>query len=398
MICPKCGGEVGSGAKFCEGCGSKLDVPKEEVSGPPKSLPGKFHRLFLVVLMMWTALMAGLVMASSVTVGNPQAHPGAVLGWTLGAGIAGIVWGIGAGILAVLAIATKPSPSVRWPLSTTLGSVAVTVVVFLWSISAGFHATVPGQTATEPSGSGITAQPADGWRVSRTVSAMDGSKTITLTLDSENEIQAWLGQKKPSLLIRCKEGKAEVYINMGTAASVETAEDTHTVRLRFDQSGPVTQHWSESTEQEALFSPEAKELTTQLVTANALAFEFTPFQSNPAVAKFNLKGLTSHIDEVEQVCGRAGPLLRGTVRRAKAPETAADAALRAKISEYVHLCDPAGPFGGFSDPKWCWTWTHPDGTGTEKAADTRDQALNDAFEWAKSDPAFRAEISTGRRQ
>lgn len=301
MFCPKCGVEMGPKTKFCASCGASLDTSREGVNRPAHSRPGRFHRFTLVALMMWTSLVAGLVVASSLIVGNPQANPGAVLGWTLGAGVMIVAWACGAIVLGILAIATKPSPSVPWPRSTKWLSAGLAGLVFVWPVSSARQVFSPGQSPSiSPTRSPRVA--GDGWQVERTTSPMDGSKTITLTLPSENQVQAWLEQETPTLVIRCQERKTEVYIVTGTAASVEYGTGTHTVRLRFDRANPVTEHWSASTDDKGLFAPSGRQLAGHLAKTDTLTFEFTPFDESPAVARFNLKGIAEHIGEVGQAC------------------------------------------------------------------------------------------------
>jgi hypothetical protein len=132
---------------------------------------------------------------------------------------------------------------------------------------------------------------------------MDGSKTVILSSDAENEINVWLGAKRPTLIVRCQEGKTEAYVVTGSAANVESETDSHTVRLRFDDRNPVTQHWSESTDHEALFAPSGKLLAKQILKAKTLVFQFTPFNASPATAKFNVSGLDHHIGLVATACG-----------------------------------------------------------------------------------------------
>jgi hypothetical protein len=149
----------------------------------------------------------------------------------------------------------------------------------------------------------------DGWNVSHDHSPMDDSKTAVLSLDSDDVIEGPLGQSKPTLIIRCQEGKTEVYIHTGMAASVEEDSEgelihSHAVKTRLDQNDAATEHWGESTAHDALFSPgDGIEFAKQLAEARTLIFEFTPFDSNPVVAHFNLQGLNTHLSEVADACG-----------------------------------------------------------------------------------------------
>jgi type VI secretion system protein VasI len=149
----------------------------------------------------------------------------------------------------------------------------------------------------------------DRWNVSDDHSPMDDSKTVVLSLDSDDKIDGPLGPKQPTLIIRCQEGKTEVYAHTGMAASVEEDFEggpiyTHTVKIRLDQGDAVTEHWGESTAHDALFSEsDGIEFAKQLAGAQTLIFQFTPFDANPAVAHFDVQGLDAHLTKVADACG-----------------------------------------------------------------------------------------------
>jgi type VI secretion system protein VasI len=138
---------------------------------------------------------------------------------------------------------------------------------------------------------------------------MDDSKTITLSLDSGNVIQGPVGPSRPTLVIRCKENKTDVYVVTGMAASVEDdnlsdiSPNHHTVRLRLDQASPQTAYWYGSNDDKALFAGDGEELAKELAESQTLTFEFTPFDANTAVARFDLTGLSARLPKVADACG-----------------------------------------------------------------------------------------------
>jgi len=188
-----------------------------------------------------------------------------------------------------------------------------------------------GRIISNPSRNGdstVAASPADQsspdkWQVTETHSPMDDSKTVVLALDSDAVIQGPIGSDKPTLIVRCKEGKTQVYVATGMAASVEQDFDggpspDHTVRIRLDQSSALTDHWSESTDHKALFASEiiydqhggiadvsggAAAFATQLANASTFTFQFTPFDGNPQTARFDIRGLRDHLNKVADACG-----------------------------------------------------------------------------------------------
>lgn len=162
----------------------------------------------------------------------------------------------------------------------------------------------------------------DKWRVTESRSPMDDSKTVVLTLDSDDVFQGPVGSSKPTLVVRCKEGKTEVYVETGMAASIEQdldggPEQSHAVRIRLDDSSPTSEDWLESNDHKALFASDlildpkgdiasytggAAEFAKQLAGAGKLTFEFTPFDGNPQTARFNLLGLRDHLNQAADAC------------------------------------------------------------------------------------------------
>lgn len=159
------------------------------------------------------------------------------------------------------------------------------------------------QKATQQTSGQPTNSTTGAWESSEGVSAMDGSKTVTLSLAAENEIRFWLGSSRPHLVVRCREKKTDVYVVTGTAADVENSEDTHTVRIRLDQSKAFTEHWDESTDHQALFSSGAVGLARRISKSHTMLFEFTPFNASPATAEFTVNGLNKLLPSVADACG-----------------------------------------------------------------------------------------------
>jgi hypothetical protein len=75
------------------------------------------------------------------------------------------------------------------------------------------------------------------------------------------------------------------------------SEDHH-VRLRFDENPPLTDRWVESTNHGGLFASDGISAAKQIAGAQKLAFEFTPFDANPATIQFDLNGLASNLQKV----------------------------------------------------------------------------------------------------
>jgi len=92
----------------------------------------------------------------------------------------------------------------------------------------------------------------------------------------------------------------------------------HTVGIRLDDQSARHETWSESTDHKALFavgdiystqniveypSGPIVPLAKEIAKAKRLTFQFTPFDGSPQAAKFDLRGIETHIAKVAEACG-----------------------------------------------------------------------------------------------
>ncbi len=144
-----------------------------------------------------------------------------------------------------------------------------------------------------------------GWEVRERTSPMDDTKTLTLSVDANEEVDGWPSQRvRPTLLVRCKERSTDVYVSIGVSVqSAYGAIDASDVRVRLDSARVEEQRWDESTDNQALFAPNAIRFARRLVKAQKLTFQFTPFNSSPAIVTFDLAGADTLIPKVATLCG-----------------------------------------------------------------------------------------------
>ena len=141
------------------------------------------------------------------------------------------------------------------------------------------------------------------WRVTAGKSEMDDSPDVTAMLDASDMIEGWLKTFRPSLVLRCSEAKTFLYVVTGMSAQPEYGKfEMAGVRYRIDQAGAVSDDWHESTDSKALFAPEPISLARRLAKAKQLIFEFTPYNSSPVTAHFELQGASSAVGRVSKTC------------------------------------------------------------------------------------------------
>jgi hypothetical protein len=157
----------------------------------------------------------------------------------------------------------------------------------------------------------------DGWSEQTTQNEMDGSRVITLSLPARNEIKVVIAEiaMRPTLVIRCRGRRTEVYIHTTLPSRFELDDFriVAPVRLRLDDARAHSATWTQSANLEALFAPNPIALAKQLLRANALHFEFSPFggtrtptqvdANGRVIAEFDLRGLADHVGKLASACG-----------------------------------------------------------------------------------------------
>lgn len=141
------------------------------------------------------------------------------------------------------------------------------------------------------------------WKIERTVSKMDDSKTIVASVIADSDIRAWLGKVyRPVFVLRCMEGKQSAYFVVGTASAVESDPYYVTIKVRMDQQEAQEIRATESTDKEALFLIEPKRFFSELKDKSKLLLGFTPFNSSPVLASFDIRGVEPVVEEIKKEC------------------------------------------------------------------------------------------------
>ncbi len=181
-----------------------------------------------------------------------------------------------------------------------IGFLAVVAVVIIMVVAR----TGAKSVTTSTSGGHPETAPAT-WTVDEKVNAMDETKKTVLSLRSQDEVEGYIGRHAAFLIIKCEKGKSEAYVSVGTQIQHEYGSERYGVRVKFDDSNAVKQHWDASTDGTALFSPSPGELVRELEGAKVFLFEFTPFQKTPTIVTFNVSGLSEKLTPISDACGLA---------------------------------------------------------------------------------------------
>ncbi len=157
-----------------------------------------------------------------------------------------------------------------------------------------------------PAAANVQIDEAPTWVVPRRVGyARDGSRMLTLQVAALRDIQVSRQPVRPVLAVRCLSRMTEVFVSLGTSASIE-AGDTNRVTVQLDDETPSVQQWVRTDTYQELFAPDGLMLARHFAGASLMRFTFTPFNSKPVVAEFNVKGFDQHVATVARTCGWPG--------------------------------------------------------------------------------------------
>ena len=141
------------------------------------------------------------------------------------------------------------------------------------------------------------------WRVEKEISPLDDSTNVYLSVKANDYVVGWLDQYTPSLQIRCKENTTNAYVVVGMQVDNEYGQYNKAgVILRFDKTKAFDIRMNESTDGEALFFPQPIQITKRMMQHERLLFQFTPFNSSPAITTFDLGGLSEAIKPLREHC------------------------------------------------------------------------------------------------
>lgn len=122
-------------------------------------------------------------------------------------------------------------------------------------------------------------------------------------LPAENVVTVWMGHVRPLLIVRCMSKRTEAFVFTGSALKIEPETEDHTVSFTFDTEPELTERWPDSAEHDALFAPDGAAFAQRLIHARVLRFGYTPHNSAPVSAEFQMSGLGELIDPAAKECG-----------------------------------------------------------------------------------------------
>jgi len=141
-----------------------------------------------------------------------------------------------------------------------------------------------------------TPKPKRTWRVTERKSKIDDTSSVTLSLDSNEEVYTTFGSVLPTFIIRCIEDKTDAYIITGRMLD----DDKATIRLGNENAYSLSM--IESTDKKALFFPRVISNIKKIGGHKEMVFRYTPYNSGKKTITFNISGLMDKIKPLRKAC------------------------------------------------------------------------------------------------
>jgi hypothetical protein len=124
----------------------------------------------------------------------------------------------------------------------------------------------------------------------------DGSRTVHMMIAAENRLQPQ--KDRAALILGCEDGTTNVYVIWRQYLGSYDLD----VTWRVGSGEEVTEQWSLSTDNEAIFAPEPVTLIKSMLANEVFLIKTAPFGSGPETMIFNTAGLEAEIPVLQENC------------------------------------------------------------------------------------------------
>jgi len=144
------------------------------------------------------------------------------------------------------------------------------------------------------------------WAVETEESKIDGTKTISASLESDDLFSSSafnsLNHSRGKLFVRCDAGTLNILIDTGMVLDRDV-NDNVAVRYRLEKSEPVYEKWVISKSLMAVFSGDPHKFLDVIMQGSKLYFEAPPSSSAPTTVTFTLTGADTALKPIISACG-----------------------------------------------------------------------------------------------
>ena len=134
------------------------------------------------------------------------------------------------------------------------------------------------------------------WHRVNSADPADGSRTVHMMIAAENRLQSQ--KDRAGLVLSCEGGTTDVYVIWRQYLGSYDLD----VTWRVGSGDEVTELWSLSTDNEAIFAPEPVALIKSMMANEIFLIKTAPFGSGPETLVFNTAGLEAEIAPLQEAC------------------------------------------------------------------------------------------------
>jgi len=142
------------------------------------------------------------------------------------------------------------------------------------------------------------------WTVETSKSALDDSVSFYGFVDSIKPLKSKYDETIPRLVVRCRSGEYDMYVDTGHILTPYYDGDIGEVlaRIRLGLNEPKTIVVEEGADSEVVFFRSPELLIGYLTTVDKVLFEITPYDSNTDYAEFEIDGVYNLIFDMQKDC------------------------------------------------------------------------------------------------
>jgi type VI secretion system protein VasI len=137
------------------------------------------------------------------------------------------------------------------------------------------------------------------WQVNTAKSQIDDSNNVNLWVMADDYVKSGYDEVRPELFVRCSENKTSVFITWDLYLGM----DSTSMLTRLDTENAVTNFWSISTDNKAVFTTD-NDVTyvKSLFGHDRLLAKITPYGASPVIATFSITGLKDAVTPLRKAC------------------------------------------------------------------------------------------------
>jgi len=143
------------------------------------------------------------------------------------------------------------------------------------------------------------------WAIDRDTALVDGTITVTLRRFATEAPPDPRSAIRPALVIRCEEGKTEVFVTVPAGLVGEEHLKGAPVSVTFDSLLPVKERWFASERGDAVFSPGADAFLAQLKLSDTVHLRVRVRDSVTQASSFAVVGLSEPLRRLAPECEHA---------------------------------------------------------------------------------------------